>query len=122
MNISNIIFSVSYQLHKNIQFHFSEWLWADYQLYNHFKRKFLKIAKNYGIDRIDYENEILKKETHSEKIHCQSKTPQKSCKYYWMPEGQLLNVAGKRQAEERVHKLISLRYFDKFKHQSNENK
>ena len=94
---------------------FLEWLWADYQLYNHFKRIYLNKIKRYGRAKLELEKQILKNETHWAWIYCQSNTPNESCKYYKVTEGYLLNIVRSRQKAERLNKLQSLGHLDQFK-------
>ena len=38
----------------------SEWLWADYLLYEHFKNKFLKKREAFGLQNLENDKRILK--------------------------------------------------------------
>ena len=49
---------------------FSEWLWADYVLYDHFKEKFAKEIETFGRHRLEHEKEILKRAIDYKKETC----------------------------------------------------
>ncbi len=47
-----------------------KWLWADYQLYNHFVAKFDLEVKSFGLDRMESELEIMKEVNDNVKYKC----------------------------------------------------
>ena len=49
---------------------FSEWLWADYVLYDHFKEKFAREIETFGRHRLEHEKEILKRAIDYKKEVC----------------------------------------------------
>ena len=49
---------------------FTEWLWADYLLYDHFKEKFAKEIETFGRHRLEHEKEILKRAIDYKKEIC----------------------------------------------------
>ena len=48
----------------------SDWLWADYRFYNHFKNKFMREREAYGLNQLDNEKEILVRATEKVKERC----------------------------------------------------
>ena len=47
-------------LRLTFSYHFLEWLWADYMLYNYFKDRFVRKLDELGRQRLEYEKEVLR--------------------------------------------------------------
>ena len=109
----------------------SEWLWADHLLYDHFKQKFAKKRKSYGLSKLSNEKEVLRRATENVKQRCiealvdNKLLPQKdrlygynvmgyrlkknsgdsSCPYYTMKEGSFLGELRRIQEQKSKEKL-----------------
>ena len=116
-----------------IYVYISEWLWADYLLYDHFKQKFIKERESYGLSQLNHEKEILKRATEHVKQRCieaqvdNNLLPQKdrlygsnvmgyklkensgdsSCPYYTMKEVSFLDEVRKIQEQKSMDLLRS---------------
>ena len=52
------------------KFLITDWLWADYLLYDHFKNKFMRERDTYGVKKLEHEKDILKRATDKVKERC----------------------------------------------------
>ena len=69
-NLGHLNLALSKDWSKNIiqNLYSEEYLWADYELYNHFNNKFQQKLENFGEFRLKQELSLLEKENNKTKV------------------------------------------------------
>ena len=116
----------------------SEWLWADYLLYEHFKNKFLKKREAFGLQKLENDKRILKEAIDTVKDRCikgkveNDVLPKKDriyghnvmgykvkmsggkdCPYYTMGEPAFINIVRSIQGNKSIEKMKSADIIEK---------
>ena len=108
----------------------SDWLWADYRFYDHFKNKFMRERDAYGLKQLEHEREILARATEKVKERCiesevdnnllakkdrlygqgvmgykMKENSDKDCPYYTMKEKSFVDEVRATQLQKSKNKL-----------------
>ena len=90
---------------------FSEWLWADYMLYHHFKEQFTRKITDFGRHKALLKKEIIENVTEHRLNECRKKNPYTynlyACNLYNEDELVFLDRVRRIQSIRSINKLES---------------
>ena len=85
---------------------FSEWLWADYMLYDYFKEQFLQRTTELGQEKLAYEKEVLRNVSESTLRRCKKQKADRGCEYFNKGEISFLDEIREQQTNKSVRRIV----------------
>ena len=75
----------------------SDWLWADYILYDYFKEKFMKKIEIFGTQKLKLEKQMLRNKSEETMKRCKENNLDKDCNYLRKGEKAFLDEVREKQ-------------------------
>ena len=85
--------------------YYSDWLWADYMLYDYFKERFLQKIESFGQQEMIYEKEMLRSVSEKVLNSCKKYNLDPVCEYIHKGEVNFLDVIRDAQTNKSLQIL-----------------